>query len=128
VERTAGSTERSVGGERRTSGALTRYQAIAWIVSILLIVLVVIGVPLKYAGHHPGVAKWVGIAHGMFFYPLYLILTFDLGRRVKMPMLRLILTMVAGTVPFLSFYAEHETTKWVQDRPDAPVPADQGAI
>jgi hypothetical protein len=36
--------------------------------------------------------------------------------------------MVAGTVPFLSFYAEHETTKWVQDRPEAPVLADQGAI
>jgi len=116
VERTAGSTERSVGSERRATGALTRYQAIAWIVSVLLIVLVVIGVPLKYAGHHPGVAKWVGIAHGMFFYPLFLVLAIDLAWRVRMPPLRLLLTLVAGTVPFVSFVAERETTKWVRSR------------
>jgi integral membrane protein len=116
VERTAGSTQRSVGGERRATGALTRYQAIAWIVSVLLIVLVVIGVPLKYAGHHPGVAKWVGIAHGMLFYPLFLILAIDLAWRVRMPPLRILLTLIAGTVPFVSFVAERETTKWVRSR------------
>jgi integral membrane protein len=116
VERTAGSTERSVGSEGRATGALTRYQAIAWIVSVLLIVLVVIGVPLKYAGHHPGVAKWVGIAHGMFFYPLFLVLAIDLAWRVRMPPLRLLLTLVAGTIPFVSFVAERETTKWVRTR------------
>jgi integral membrane protein len=116
VERTVGSTERGVGSRRRATGALARYRAVAWIVSILLIVLVAIGVPLKYAGHHPGVAKWVGIAHGMFFYPLFLILAIDLGWRVRMPPLRLLLTLVAGTVPFVSFVAEHETTKWVRAR------------
>jgi integral membrane protein len=116
VERATGSTERGVGGQRRTGGALTRYQAIAWIVSVLLIVLVAIGVPLKYAGHHPGIAKWVGIAHGMFFYPLFLILAIDLAWRVRMPPLRILLTLVAGTVPFVSFVAERETTKWVHSR------------
>jgi len=116
VERAAGSTERSVGSSRGAAGALTRYQAIAWIVSVLLIVLVVIGVPLKYAGHHPGVAKWVGIAHGMLFYPLFLILAVDLAWRVRMPPLRLLLTLIAGTIPFVSFAAERETTKWVQSR------------
>ena len=110
------------------AGALTRYRVVAWIVGVLLIVLVCIGIPLNHLAGHPAVSEWVGIAHGMFFYPLYLILTFDLGRRVKMPTLRLILTMVAGTVPFLSFYAEHETTKWVQTRPEAPVLADTGRL
>ena len=95
---------------------MTRYRTIAWIVSILLIVLVVIGVPLKYAGHHPGVAKWVGIAHGMFFYPLFLILAIDLAWRVRMPPLRILLTLVAGTIPFVSFYAERETTAWVTQK------------
>ena len=84
--------------------------------SILLIVLVVIGVPLKYAGDHPGVAKWVGIAHGMFFYPLFLILAIDLAWRTRMPPLRLLLTLIAGTVPFISFVAERETTKWVNEK------------
>ena len=84
--------------------------------SVLLIVLVVIGVPLKYAGDHPGVAKWVGIAHGMLFYPLFLILAIDLAWRVRMPPLRLLLTLIAGTVPFVSFVAERETTKWVNEK------------
>jgi len=116
VERTAGGIERGVGSERRVTGALTRYQVIAWIVSVLLIVLVVIGVPLKYAGHHPGVAKWVGIAHGMFFYPLFLILAIDLAWRVRMPPLRMLAMLIAGTIPFVSFVAERETTKWVRTR------------
>src|SRR3954454_11063033 len=96
-------------------GALMRYRVVAWIVGVLLIVLVCIGIPLNHLADHPAVSQYVGIAHGMFFYPLYLILTFDLGRRVKMPMPRLLLTMAAGTIPFVSFYAEHETTKWVRE-------------
>ena len=49
----------------------------------------------------------------MFFYPLYLLLTLDLARRVKMSPIRTLLTMVSGTIPFVSFVAERETTKWV---------------
>jgi integral membrane protein len=94
-------------------GALTRYRVIAWIVGVLLIVLVCIGIPLNHAAGHPFVSKWVGLAHGIFFYPLYLLLTLDLARRIRMPMLRTVLTMVAGTVPFVSFSAERQTTKWV---------------
>src|SRR3954447_9441071 len=109
-------------------GALTRYRVVAWIVSVLLIVLVCIGIPLNHVADHPAVSEYVGVAHGVFFYPLYLILTIDLARRVRMPALRLILTMVAGTVPFVSFYAERETTKWVRERPEAPVLQDQGAL
>ena len=110
------------------TGALMRYRVVAWIVSVLLIVLVCIGIPLNHAGHHPFVSKWVGLAHGVIFYPLYLILTLDLARRVKMPPLRLLLTMVAGTVPFVSFVAERQTTAWVRALPEAPVLADTGRI
>ena len=109
-------SEAVAGSHARVGGALTRYRVMAWIVSVLLIVLVVIGVPLKYAGHHPGVAKWVGIAHGMFFYPLFLILAIDLAWRVRMPPLRMLAMLVAGTIPFVSFVAERETTKWVRAR------------
>ena len=96
--------------------ALTRYRIIAWIVGVLLIVLVCIGIPLNHAAGHPFVSKWVGLAHGVVFYPLYLLLTLDLTRRVRMSPLRTVLTMLAGTIPFVSFYAERETTKWVRNR------------
>jgi integral membrane protein len=95
------------------SGHLLRYRVVAWVVGVLLIVLVCIGVPLKYAADTPGVAKYVGLVHGIFFYPLFLLVTLHLGVKTRMPMVRLLAAMVLGTVPFLSFWAERETTRWV---------------
>ena len=100
--------------ERNVDSALRAYRGIAWLVGVLLIVLVCIGVPLKYAGDHPGVAKWVGLVHGIVFYPLFLLITFWLGVRARLPMVRVLLAMVLGTVPFLSFWSERWTTAWVQ--------------
>lgn len=101
------------GLDRRVGRALTRYRVIAWIVSVLLIVLFCIGIPLQFAAGHHGVDQVVGIGHGVVFYPLYLLATVDLAWRVKMPPIRLLLTLIAGTVPFLSFVAERQTTRWV---------------
>ena len=109
-------------------GALLRYRIVAWIVGVLLILLFCVGIPLKVFAGNDSVNAVAGVAHGVVFYPLYLILTLDLARRVKMPPVRLVLTLLAGTVPFVSFVAEHETTKWVQNLPEAPVLQDQAAI
>jgi integral membrane protein len=98
------------------TGPLLRYRVVAWVVGVLLIVLVCIGVPLKYAADSPGVAKYVGLVHGIFFYPLFLLVTLLLGIRTRMPMVRLLMAMLLGTVPFLSFWAERDTTRWVQRR------------
>jgi integral membrane protein len=104
--------------------SLTCYRVIAWVVSVLLIVLFCIGLPLDKAAGHPIIDIVVGIAHGVFFYPLYLLATVNLGWRTKMPPIRLLLTLVAGTVPFLSFVAERATTAWVRaERPDLLAPS-----
>ena len=100
-------------GDRRVQRALARYRVIAWIVGVLLIVLFCIGIPLQFAAGHRGVDRVVGIGHGMVFYPLYLLATLDVGWRTRMPPIRLLLTLIAGTVPFLSFVAERETRRWV---------------
>lgn len=105
----------------KVRGALLRYRIVAWIVGVLLIVLFCIGIPLQYAAGHKGVDAVVGVVHGVLFYPLYLLLTLDLARRVRMSPVRTVLTMVAGTVPFVSFAAEHSTTRWVTTKlSDAP--------
>ncbi|MDR7278809.1 DUF3817 domain-containing protein [Catenuloplanes atrovinosus] len=102
-------------------GALIRYRTIAYIVGVVLILLVVIGMPLKYIWDQPAVVQGIGPAHG-FLYMVYLIAAFDLGRRAGWPLRRMLLVMLAGTVPFLSFYAERVvTTRWVPPTPD---PAD----
>ena len=99
------------------SGNLLAYRIIAWVVGVLLIVLVFVGVPLKYAADTPGIAKWVGFAHGVFAYPIYLVTTVVLAFRTRMPVVRALLTLIAGTIPIVSFVAERKTTTWVRARP-----------
>jgi integral membrane protein len=93
--------------------ALTRYRVIAYVVGVILVVLVVVGMPLKYLADQPRVVQIVGPAHG-FLYIVYLLAVFDLGRRGRWPIGRMLLVMLAGTIPFLTFYAERVVTRWVR--------------
>lgn len=101
--------------------ALTRYRAIAYVVGVVLILLVVIGMPMKYLADDPTIVETVGPAHG-FLYIGYLVATFDLSRRARWPLTRTALVMLAGTVPFLSFHAERVVTRWVREPQPAPLP------
>ncbi|NES28904.1 DUF3817 domain-containing protein [Micromonospora terminaliae] len=102
-------------------GALTRYRVIAWIVGVALVVLVLIGMPLKYGFDNPTVVAVVGTAHG-WLYMIYLALTFDLSRRADWPLKRMLLVMLAGTVPFVSFYAERKVSHWLAAERPTPTP------
>lgn len=94
-------------------GALLRYRVMAWVVGVLLVVLVCVGMPLKYIWDDGRVVTWVGVPHG-WLYMILLITAVDLGRRVKWPWTRLLLIALAGTVPFLSFVAERFATRSVR--------------
>lgn len=96
--------------------ALLRYRIIALVVSVLLVLLFGLGLPLQFAAHNNAVDAVVGTVHGVFCYPLYILLTLDLTRRVRMTPIQLILTVLAGTVPIASFYAERRTTAYVRAR------------
>jgi integral membrane protein len=55
---------------------------------------------------------------------VYLAATFDLSRRADWPLKRMLLVMLAGTVPFVSFYAERRVTHWLApEQPRTPEPA-----
>ncbi len=90
-------------------GALIRYRIMAYLVGTLLIVLVCVGVPLKWVYGDDRVVIWTGVPHG-WLYMILLITAYDLGRRVKWSWQRLILIALAGTIPFLSFVAERSAT------------------
>ena len=99
-------------------GALTRYRIIAWIVGVVLIALVVVGMPLKYLADNDAVVAGIGPGHG-FLYMVYLLAAFDLSRRAGWPIKRMLLVMLAGTIPFLSFWAERVVTrKWAAQAMD----------
>jgi integral membrane protein len=91
------------------SGALTRFRVIAYVVGVFLLLLTA-GVVIRYGFGEPTLSKMVSPVHG-FLYMVYLVATFDLGRRVDWPLRRMLLVMLAGTVPLMSFYAERVVTR-----------------
>ena len=101
---------------KSVEGALLRYRIVALIVSVLLVILFFIALPLQFATGSHAVGNVAGVAHGVIFYPLYILLTLDLTRRVRMTPIQLILTIIAGTIPIASFYAERKTTQYVRGR------------
>lgn len=94
----------------KVRSALLRYRIMAWIVGVLLVVLVCVGLPVKYLYHDDSVIRWTGVPHG-YLYMVLLVTAFDLGRRVQWTWPRLIAIALAGTIPFITFVAEHFATK-----------------
>ncbi|MGA4506693.1 DUF3817 domain-containing protein [Propionibacteriaceae bacterium G1746] len=94
-------------------GALKRYRIMAYVVGVLLVVLTLVGMPLKYIWGDGRVVTWTGVPHG-WLYMILIITAIDLGRRVKWSWKRLLGIALAGTMPFLSFVAEHSATKNVR--------------
>jgi integral membrane protein len=108
------------------------YRVLATVVGCSIIVLIVIGVPLKYAYHlfpdfwtsflengSPGqrfgtdVNMYLGIAHG-FIYMAFLVVALLLGLTARWPFDFLIITLLCGTIPFLSFWAEARAIRRVR--------------
>ncbi len=99
----------------------------AYVVGVLLIVLICIGVPLKYLtteGTDPQqVGEWItsylGVAHG-WLYMIFLVMAALLARRARFSLGFTVLVLVLGTVPFLSFYGERRATARARAEPAEP--------
>lgn len=115
---------------------LTAYRVMATVVGILLVVLCLIGVPLaNFDGSGmwgvfgatpswvtPGsdvqqageaITTYLGVAHG-WLYMIFLISAFLLSRRADWDLPFTLVTLALGTVPVLSFWAEHRATRRVR--------------
>jgi integral membrane protein len=99
-----------VNSQRGLTGAFWRYRIMAFTTGTLLVVLVFVGIPIQVWGHNNTLEAIVGTAHG-FLFMVYLVTALDIGTRLNWlrprSWLKLGLVMLAGTVPFASFYAEH---------------------
>lgn len=103
----------------RIRGAFLRYRVIAWITGVALLLLVFVAMPLKYFVERDGLMAIAGPGHGLF-YMVYVLLTLDLGLKVRWGVKRLILTCLAGTIPFASFWAEHVIAQDLRTTPGQP--------
>ena len=125
--------------------ALLRYQVMATIVGVLLVVLILVGVPLA---NFDGTSMWhvipstptiwlegstadqvgeaitgiLGTLHG-WLYMIFLVVAFLLARREGWGPGFTLTTLALGTVPILSFWAERRATRRVRERAPAGVPA-----
>ncbi len=118
--------------------ALLRYQVMATIVGVLLVVLVLIGVPLAnfdgssmwqvfpstpaiwLEGSTPhavgeAITTYLGIAHG-WLYMIFLVVAFLLSRKASWSLPFTLTTLACGTIPVLSFWAERRATARVRAR------------
>lgn len=125
--------------------ALRRYQVMATIVGVLLVVLCLVGVPLANfdgtgmwgifpstpaiwtEGSQPhAVGEWItsvlGVAHG-WLYMIFLLTAFVLARRAQWPIGFTLVTLVCGTIPLASFWAERRATARVRAQMRESVPA-----
>jgi hypothetical protein len=75
--------------EQAIAAALQRYRVMANVVGVLLIALICVAVPLKYFGGMREPVVILGTAHGWLY----------------------ALTILAGTIPVLSFYSERNATR-----------------
>lgn len=116
--------------------ALARYRFMATVVGVLLVVLCLIGVPLanfdgtSMWGFIPSTPDWfpagstahdvgeaittyLGVAHG-WLYMLFLVTAFLLSRRAGWDLSFTVVTLVCGTIPVVSFWAERRATERVR--------------
>jgi integral membrane protein len=97
------------------TGALLRFRVLAWVVGTLLLLLT-LGVVLRYGFDRPTLSRTVSPVHGLL-YIVYLVAMADLGRRVGWPVKRMAVLALAGVVPLLSFVAERGVTRELRARP-----------
>lgn len=102
--------------QARVAKALRFFSIAAFVTGIWLLILVAEMI-YKYLilpspADAPGWFFYVAQAHGVF-YMIYLLTTVNLGINARWEPLKWVTTALAGTIPFLSFVAEHRRRKEV---------------
>ena len=113
-----------------TEGALQRYRIAATVVGVLLIVPVLVGLPLNELHRvdpawfplgssaqrlGAAISQYLGVAHG-YLYMAFVVLAFVLSRKARWDLGFTLVTLLCGTVPVLSFWAERRATRRVRQQ------------
>ncbi len=97
----------------KIASALLRYRVLAWVTGLWLLLLTV-EVIAKY-GFGADTPSWIAVVHGWVYFA-YLLVTADLAVKVRWPIGRTVGTLIAGTIPLLSFFVEHRNAKEIKQQ------------
>ncbi|MGY5882257.1 DUF3817 domain-containing protein [Modestobacter lacusdianchii] len=97
----------------KVASSLGRYRVMAYVVGVMLLVLVLVAMPLRYLADVPEVSAVVSPIHG-FLFIVYLATAFDLALKARFTAKGTVLVLLAGVVPFVSFWAERRVTARVR--------------
>lgn len=111
-------------------GALVRFRIMAFVTGVVL-ACGTIALILKYATSVGHLEPWTGylwVAHG-YLYLVYVITVLVLGFKDRWNLVRIGLVVLAGTIPTMSFVAEHFVTRYVRSRhPELAKPANRSRV
>jgi integral membrane protein len=96
----------------KARSALLRYRVMAFVTGTVLIAGTIALILQKVfdVNHLDVLNAILWVAHG-YLYLTYVVVTLQLGIRLRWPILRMLLVMAAGTIPTMSFVAEHYVTR-----------------
>ena len=108
---TAAASADSISAKVRA--ALGRYRVMAYTVGVGLLLLCVATI-LDWGFHKPQMAEIIGPLHG-FAYMVYLVMAVDLALKARWSWRGAIMVLLADVIPLLSFVAEHQVTRRVNE-------------
>ena len=110
--------------------ALLAFRIMAWVTGVVLAVASV-WAALGYLfwdysaeGGNPGLYSLLWLAHGWLYFA-YLIAAINLAFLLRFPILKTIALLLAGTIPFASFYADFVMHRYVRNRGLVPEQQDR---
>lgn len=104
-------------------GALLRYRVMAYVTGVVLATSCLVGLSFEPWAVGETVRQVLWTAHG-YLYIVYVAAAFHLSVKARWRLVKTLLVLLAGTVPFMSFVAERRVT---HDEERRAAPAQQPA-
>ena len=83
---------------------VTLYRVMAYVTGVILIVLCVFAIAQLFTNDE-AIVNAIGTAHGLL-YIMYLIVSYPLTRRLRLPLWPTVAVLLAGTIPVMTFVVE----------------------
>ncbi|MFI0444173.1 DUF3817 domain-containing protein [Actinomadura sp. 6N118] len=90
--------------------AITRYRLLAIVVGVMLLLVVFVGMPIRYIGGNGTPSAIISPIHGAL-YIVYLAIAYDLWRKTGWPLKQMAIMVSAGLIPFLAFFIERKIVR-----------------